>query len=370
MRHVEWINTPNRLGQTTGWKLYRLDRDWAPTGDTFVAEAEVRQEIEASTEPLTFYGYGPLESDEPTLIYGGNGAYIPFEDVPVWQGYVLVAGKGWEVLGDAIRAPEDMVQQLVKRAAQAQGLQAVTRVLGYGPVNQDRPTVVYSGTFFDNPPPLRTPIMEGGLPMGLPAQFGDLPFPTPPMPGVDAAIATSAMDSIRKAALTCPQLAVPGGPLQNAAVIFGIFASTSDQQQALNTLQGELDRICPNWRGRDLGTPPSPPPTLPTDSGSITELLGQLASALLSGAVNELPNLSQRAKDLGLDDLAQDIDDYFQKRADAGPPPPPPPPTEPPPPTPPPPTTTKTKKKDDGISTGGLIAAGIAVLAVGAILFG
>ena len=372
MRHVEWITTPNRLGQTTGWKLYKLNGRWAPTGDQFVAEAEVRQVIESSTDPLVFYGYGPLDLDEPSLIYGGNGVYIPFDPLPVWQGYLLVPGKGWEVMGDTIKPPENVVQQLVERAVQSTGIQqAGARVFGYGPVDRDRPTVVYAGRFFDNPEPVRTPIMEGALPTGVPAQFGDLPFPTPPMPGVDAAIATQAMDSIRKAALACPQLAVPGGPLQNAVVIFGIFASTSDQQKALITLQGDLDRICPNWRGKDLGTLPSPPPTLPADTGNITQLLADLGSALLTGTLAELPNLSQRARDLGLNDLAQAIDEYFTKQPDAGKPPePPPPPTEPPPPKPPPPEPPVTKKKDDGISTGGLIAAGVAALAVAALVFG
>lgn len=359
-------------GGSIGWKLYKLERGWTMIGEELITEDQARLKVLTSTDG--FYGYGPMTSTQPSFIYDRtDDTWRRFQDLPTWIGFALAGGEGWRVYGEPTIASEGIVRQITKDVAHLL-LRGNIYALGYGPANANRPTVAYSGRFFQNPQPSPTILREAGLPSGVPNQYADLPFPTPSMQDVDTAIATQAMDAIRKAALACPQLALPGGALQNAGIAFGVFASSAaannqDQQKSLDTLFATLDRICPNWRGKDLGTMPSSPPDLPAGSESVATILAQLASAVASGAYNELPPLAEQSRMLNLPALAIAIEDYLgTETIEGGPPPPPPPPDEPPPDEPPPPPEDEEPTKKKGIS-GGLVAAGVVALAVAAIVF-
>lgn len=363
-----------------GWKLYELrDGKWTLTSEQEITELQARYEI-TQADPSEFYAYGPADSVEPSRVFGGGDIWMQFDRMPEWMGFRLIAGKGWKPEGNRLKGSEAIVRAIVRQLSS--NMPTGTVAIGYGLPDSNEPSVVYTGTeFVDNPPGSPVFVRETAIPTGVPNQFTDLPFPTPGMPGVDTAIATQAMDAIRKAALACPQLALPGGALQNAGIVFGVFASTAasnglDQQKSLDVLLAELDRVCPDWRGKDLGTTPSPPPELPAGAESVAMVLGQLASAIASGAINELPTLAGQARTLNLPELAQAIEDYLAQTTVATneppppPPEPPPPPTEEPPPPPPPPeeppplTTKKRKKK--GVS-GGAIAVGVALTALAAV---
>lgn len=184
----------------------------------------------------------------------------------------------------------------------------------------------------------------------------------PPMPGVPTELANKAGLAIAQAAAACPQLAVPGGPLADAATAFAIFAAATvaaggDPQVNLDALHETLDRLCPTWRDKPPGSPPAdPPPTLPNDVMGISDLLTKLEELLKSGVdLAKLPDLAKTADDLGLTKLAKVIIDYAKEKNV-----PIPPDQQPPPTGVSQPTTTKKKKSNAGVVLA-LAAVGIGI---------
>lgn len=141
-----------------------------------------------------------------------------------------------------------------------------------------------------------------------------LPFSLPAFPaGIDPAVSLQAIAALQSAATACPSLAQPNSDLHHAAMAFATFAAVSvaldgNGQEALATLQEQLNAMCPAWRTTVPGVPMpgAPPPSHPI-SGLLNQLVLLLGAAATTGDLTQLPALAQQAEQASLPETAVQI---------------------------------------------------------------
>lgn len=323
---------------------------------------------------VTGGGWGLPRAGEPLAVYR-EGAW---QKPGMYQLWIQKDGQWVKLMYPALRAETGVKADIEKATAKGSG------PLGYSVAGAEEPTWVFQNGQWSQ---VAVSPQEPDLPTGVLPEFPNLGFPTPAMAGVPAAVASKAMDAINQAAAACPDIAVADGPLQHAAAAFAVFAAMAtatggNPDANLDALRTELDKLCPQWRTKAPGdTPVIDAPPAPTTRPEVSDLLSRIVLALASAALGALPDLYRQAKDMGLQDVAEQIRAYAEGAGapipDTEKPPPPEdvPDEEPPDMTEPPtgekePPVTEKKAKKKGISPLAVAAGVAAVAVVGVLAFG
>lgn len=367
------------------WYFDNAAKTWVSWGEPApVVPQDLKRLLEAVVNQGTVVGTGwsAPGATQPIAVYR-EGQWQPLGLVQLW----VQRNGQWVKVGVPVIRTLTGTQKDVEAA-----VAAGSPPLGVSGDGAAGPTFVYDGQWrqFSAPveeagaPPKQVgpiPGVEEGtapLPPGISPTIPNVAFPMPAMPGVPANVVASAVDSIQRAAVACPGLATADGALQHALSAFGVFAALSVAQGLrpetnLDVLHAELDKLCPQWRGTEPDDqPPATPPPPPPEQQDVVQLLGQVALALAGAATTMLPTLYNRANEMGLPGLAEQVRQYAEQSGDPIPEAEPPPPEEPPPSPPattppdeePPPDEEEKKAKKKGMS--GLAVAGLVALGIGA----